>query len=262
MACSYYMRPIPLEVMKMRWILIFATTLALSACGGSNTSTSTPEQASTPDRTQPSQQEKAADVKTEAAGEHFQNGMSQPDKMMQAMQKEAPTAMQQTTKPEAAPAQATTPAATMQQPVKPEASPAQITSPATATQQAMEPAKKVVETAAPASTEIVAKVIGTTWKRCAVCHNFTDAPKVGPGLAKVLGRKAGSMGNFHYKFTQYIKGKAWVWDEAHLKKWMCNSKEAIKEFTGDPSAQTKMPVQHICSPEEQKSVLSKLKSIS
>lgn len=218
----------------MRWIMIFATTLALSACGSSNTSTSTP------DRTQPSQQEKAADVKTEAAGEHFQNGMSQPDQLMQSLQKEAPTAMQQAAKPEA-----------MQNEV------------AAVEKKMQESRQKAATTAVATAPKAAAvEVVGTTWRKCAACHNFTHTPKVGPGLAGVIGRKAGTASNFHYKFTKYIKGKPWVWDEAHLKKWMCNSKEAIKTFTGDPNAQTKMPVQRVCSPEDQKSVLSKLKSIS
>jgi len=82
--------------------------------------------------------------------------------------------------------------------------------------------------------------------KCRACHNFDDANKVGPGLKGIVGRKAGTHPGYSYKFTKYIKpGKAWVWDEAHLRKWINNSKKAIKEFTGDPSAKTKMGKQHV-----------------
>lgn len=231
----------------MHRILIIAITMALAACSDSGNQAQAPEPAPAPMAEQP---QKTADVKTETGGEHLQNGMAQPDKLMQSMQQEAPTAMQQTTKGEAmTETTQSAPAPAMQQAAK-------------------ETAKKAMEATPPAATETVAKaeaatkVIGTKWKKCAACHNFTDAPKVGPGLAKVVGREAGSMANFHYKFTTYIKGKAWVWDEAHLKQWMCDSRKAIQTFTGDPNAQTKMPPQHVCNPDDQKSVLSKLKSIS
>ena len=106
------------------------------------------------------------------------------------------------------------------------------------------------------------------WGKCKACHNFTDKKKVGPGLGKgasapgVFGRTAGTFPGFKYKFTKYITGDAWVWDEAHLRKWMCNSKKAIKEFTGNPKAKTKMPRQKICDAAKQDEVLAKLKSIS
>ena len=106
------------------------------------------------------------------------------------------------------------------------------------------------------------------WKRCLTCHNFTDRAKVGPGLGKgpkapgVFGRKAGTFPGFRYLFTKYIQGEPWVWDEAHLRKWMCNSKKAIKEFTGNPDAKTKMPPQKVCDKAAQDEVLAKLKEIS
>jgi len=82
--------------------------------------------------------------------------------------------------------------------------------------------------------------------KCRACHDFGDKNKVGPGLKGIVGRKAGTHPGYTYKFTKYIKpGKAWVWDEEHLRKWMNNSKKAIKEFTGDPNAKTKMGKQHV-----------------
>jgi len=81
--------------------------------------------------------------------------------------------------------------------------------------------------------------------KCAVCHKFTDKNNVGPGLKGVFGRKAGTHPGFKYKFTKYIKGDAWTWDEEHLRAWMNNSKKAIKKFTGNKHAKTKMPPQHV-----------------
>ncbi len=98
------------------------------------------------------------------------------------------------------------------------------------------------------------------WSKCKACHNFTAKKKVGPGLGGVLGRKAGTSPGFKYKYTKY--GSDWSWDEAHLRKWMCNSKKAIKEFTGNKKARTKMPPQKICDPAKQDEVIAKLKSVS
>jgi len=80
-------------------------------------------------------------------------------------------------------------------------------------------------------------------KRCKACHNFTAKKKVGPGLLGVFGRKAGKMEGF--KYSKSLGGADWVWDEEHLRKWIKNSKKAIKEFTGDKKAKTKMPKQNM-----------------
>lgn len=113
-----------------------------------------------------------------------------------------------------------------------------------------------------AQTKLSPEMVEIIWKSCAACHTLTHEPKAGPGLAGILGRVAGSEPEFHYQFTQYIKGKPWIWDEAHLKKWMCDSQQAVREFTGDPHAETSMPALHICSPEGQAAVLSKLRPVS
>jgi len=81
--------------------------------------------------------------------------------------------------------------------------------------------------------------------KCKACHKFSARNNVGPGLLGVVGRKAGTHPGFKYKFTKYIKGDAWTWDEEHLRKWILNSKKAIKEFTGNKHAKTKMPPQHV-----------------
>ncbi len=123
--------------------------------------------------------------------------------------------------------------------------------------------------AAALAVALAAPAQAAAWKRCLTCHNFTDRSKVGPALGKgpkapgVFGRKAGTLPGFRYLFTKYIEpGKRWVWDEAHLRKWMCNSKKAIREFTGNPDARTKMPPQKVCDKAAQDEVLAKLREIS
>ncbi len=81
--------------------------------------------------------------------------------------------------------------------------------------------------------------------RCKACHSFGDKNGVGPGLKGVYGSKAGTHPGYRYKFTKYIKGEPWVWDDEHLRAWLDNSKKAVKEFTGNPKAKTKMNPQHI-----------------
>jgi cytochrome c len=75
--------------------------------------------------------------------------------------------------------------------------------------------------------------------RCRGCHTFADKDAIGPGLGGVFGRKAGTKAGFAY--TDSLKNADWIWDEEHLRKWVFSAKEAIKEFTGDPNATTKMP---------------------
>lgn len=81
--------------------------------------------------------------------------------------------------------------------------------------------------------------------RCKSCHSFGDANRVGPGLKGVYGRKAGTHPGYKYKFTKYIKGEPWVWDEEHLRAFLDDSRKAVREFTGNPKAKTKMGPQHV-----------------
>lgn len=81
-------------------------------------------------------------------------------------------------------------------------------------------------------------------KRCLSCHSFEMKDKVGPHLQGVFNRAAGQ--SSFRKYGASLKAANWTWDEAHLLKWVCDSKAAIKEFTGDTSAKTKMPNQRMC----------------
>jgi len=82
-------------------------------------------------------------------------------------------------------------------------------------------------------------------EKCKVCHKFTDQNFVGPGLKGVFGRKAGTHPGYKYKFTKYLKGDAWTWDEESLRAWINNSKKAVKKLTGNKKAKTSMPPQHV-----------------
>lgn len=79
--------------------------------------------------------------------------------------------------------------------------------------------------------------------KCKVCHNFNTKHKVGPGLKGIVGKKAGSS-DFR-SYGKSLKQGGWTWDEAHLRKWLDDGKNAIKEFTGDPKAKTTMPPQKL-----------------
>jgi len=126
-----------------------------------------------------------------------------------------------------------------------------------------------MEAPAPAIKEPVpVKVDMKVLNKCTACHSLAAKAKVGPGLGKgngvpgVFNRKAGAFPNFRYKFTKYINGNDWNWDEAHLREWLCNSKKALRKFTGDIKAKTKMPSQRICDPAKQNPVIAALRSIS
>jgi len=80
--------------------------------------------------------------------------------------------------------------------------------------------------------------------KCKACHDFGAKNKVGPGLKGIVGRKAGAFPGYD-KYSDALKNADWVWDEDHLRKWMHNSKKAIKEFTGNDKAKTKMGKQNV-----------------
>jgi len=96
-------------------------------------------------------------------------------------------------------------------------------------------------------------------RKCQTCHNFTAKKKVGPGLKGVFGRKAGIMPDM--KYGKSLAAGGWVWDEKHLDMWDCDSRKAIKVFSGDPSAKTKMPPQRICEPAKLANLIAFLKTL-
>ena len=125
--------------------------------------------------------------------------------------------------------------------------------------------KKVLMMAAAAAFVLGINGVGVTaadaaaYTKCKACHNFTAKNKVGPGWKGIYGRKAGIMPGFKYKFTKY--GSDWTWDEAHLREWMCDSKKAVKKFTGNKKAKTRMPAQKVCDKAAQDEVIAFMKTL-
>jgi len=90
--------------------------------------------------------------------------------------------------------------------------------------------------------------------RCAMCHfppDKGDQPRMGPSLAGVIGREAGT----HTKFTRYSKGmKAYgkKWTEANLNAFLATPR---KEVPG-----TNMAFPGLKKPEERTAIIAYLKS--
>jgi cytochrome c len=63
-------------------------------------------------------------------------------------------------------------------------------------------------------------------KRCTGCHAL-DHEKVGPRLAGVVGRKAGTVAAFPY--SDVLKKSGVVWSEALLDKWLTDPEALIPD---------------------------------
>ena len=62
--------------------------------------------------------------------------------------------------------------------------------------------------------------------RCKACHDLTGPKhKVGPSLAGLMGREAGST-DFK-KYSPSMKKGGWKWDEATLRTFLTNTKTGI-----------------------------------
>jgi cytochrome c len=61
-------------------------------------------------------------------------------------------------------------------------------------------------------------------KRCTGCHAL-DKEKVGPRLAGVVGRKAGSVSA--YPYSDALKKSGVIWSEAVLDKWLDDPESVI-----------------------------------
>jgi cytochrome c len=64
-------------------------------------------------------------------------------------------------------------------------------------------------------------------QQCAVCHTLSSAEPMrqGPALAKIVGRRAGSVEGFRYS-AGFAKAD-FTWDEAKLDAWLTNPQELI-----------------------------------
>ena len=65
------------------------------------------------------------------------------------------------------------------------------------------------------------------FNKCKACHSIkVGKHKIGPSLAGVIGRKAGTAEGF--KRYKGLKGADWTWDEATLDEYLTNPKIFVK----------------------------------
>jgi len=76
------------------------------------------------------------------------------------------------------------------------------------------------------SAEAIAEELGETLfkKNCAVCHTLEEGKnKIGPSLAGVVGRKAGSVPGFAYSAANKDSGD--TWDETTLDTYLIDPRK-------------------------------------
>jgi cytochrome c len=82
-------------------------------------------------------------------------------------------------------------------------------------------AQMAVPKSAPPSGE---KLFG---QQCGACHSTkAGETRVGPSLARIIGRKAGSVPGFSY--SPALKKSGLTWSEQNLDKWLTNSMNTVR----------------------------------
>ncbi|QMW23989.1 c-type cytochrome [Sandaracinobacteroides saxicola] len=88
--------------------------------------------------------------------------------------------------------------------------------------------------AAPVSAQAMPKGDAAAGKavfvQCSACHSLKPGQnKIGPSLARIIGRKSGSVPNFKYSKANASSGI--VWTEANLFKYLENPRRTIPGTT-------------------------------
>src|SRR5215469_1413228 len=102
------------------------------------------------------------------------------------------------------------------------------------------------------STGAVAEEPGETLfkKNCAICHTLEEGKnKIGPSLAGVVGRKAGSVPGFAYSAANKNSGD--MWDEATLDRYLTDPRKFMPG--------TKMVFAGLKNSEDRKALIEYLK---
>ena len=89
------------------------------------------------------------------------------------------------------------------------------------------------------------------FERCAACHSGKSSTDVGPSLAGVFGRKAGSLEDFRY--SRALSRSGIVWDEKSLDGFL----RAPDQFIPG----TRMPFEGIATDTERAAIVQYLKSL-
>jgi cytochrome c len=85
------------------------------------------------------------------------------------------------------------------------------------------------------------------FQRCKACHTLeAGTNKIGPSLAGLIGRKAGSVEGFKYSEALASARDTVVWNDQSLDAWLTNPKKFIPgnrmAFPGLPNAQDRADV--------------------
>jgi cytochrome c len=102
------------------------------------------------------------------------------------------------------------------------------------------------------ATDAIAQEPGETVfkKNCAICHTLEPGKnKIGPSLAGVVGRKAGSVPGFTYSAANKNSGD--TWDEKTLDTYLTDPRKFVPG--------TKMVFAGVKSPEDRKALIEYLK---
>ncbi len=80
------------------------------------------------------------------------------------------------------------------------------------------------------------------FRQCAACHTLDGTHRVGPSLAGIFGRTAGTADGFRYSPDIVAAGEAGVvWDAETIFTYLDNPTEFLKAATGKDRIQTRMP---------------------